>query len=465
MPDHQRTLSQSVTISGSGIHSGKFVNLTLQPAPEDTGYIFRRTDLDGQPEIPADVDLVVDVARGTTLEKGGIKIATVEHLLAALLALRIDNCYIDLDGEEVPILDGSSQQFVDLIESGGVTKQEKERTYFVLDETFNYYDHVKDVEMMAVPAEQYNVTVMVDYNSPVLGRQYAQLRNLSDFKKEFASSRTFCFLHEVEPLLEEGLIKGGDLSNALVIANEPLDDASMKRLSEKYDIPMGDIKTEGIVNDMDMRHDNEPARHKLLDVIGDLALIGMPIKGKIIASKPGHATNVEFARQLKRYIKEKKKLLEVPAYDQNEDPVMNLEQIKQLLPHRHPFLLVDKIIDLSEEKVVGVKNVTFNEPFFQGHFPGDPIMPGVLQLEAMAQTGGVLVLSNKDEPDQYGTYFLKIEECKFKQPVRPGDTMVIKMTMIGKERRGINQMQGVIYVGNKVVTTASLMAKVFKREE
>jgi len=462
MPDFQKTLKHTVSISGTGIHSGEDVTLSLIPADPGTGFIFRRTDLEGKPEIKADVDLVVDVERGTTLQYKDIKIATVEHLLAALIGLEIDNVIMELDGEEVPILDGSSRLFVELIESAGLVEQAEEREYFVLEETVNYYDPVKDVEMMAIPNDHYNITVMIDYNSDVLGRQFAQLKSLSQFKNEFASARTFCFLHEVEPLLKEGLIKGGDLSNAMVIADEPLDQESMERLSKLYNIPLQDIKTEGIVNDFDLQHNNEPARHKLLDVIGDLGLIGMPIKGKVIASKPGHATNVEFARKLKKYIKEKKKLKEIPNYDPNLKPVKSLEQIKELLPHRYPFLLIDKIIELSEHNIVGIKNVTFNEPFFAGHFPGDPIMPGVLQLEAMAQTGGVLVLSGKEDPENYGTYFLKIEECKFKHPVRPGDTMIIKMSKLEKERRGINQMQGSIYVGNKLVTTAKLMAKVFK---
>jgi len=462
MPDFQKTLKDTVSISGTGIHSGEYVTLTLVPAEPGTGFIFRRTDLEGRPEIKADVDLVVDVERGTTLQYKDIKIATVEHLLAALIGLEVDNVVMELDGEEVPILDGSSRYFVELVEKAGIVEQEAEREYFVLEETVNYYDPVKDVEMMAVPNDHYNVTVMIDYNSDVLGRQFAQLKELKQFKSEFASARTFCFLHEVEPLLKEGLIKGGDLSNAMVIADVPLDQASMERLSKMYNIPLKDIKTEGIVNDFNLHHNNEPARHKLLDVIGDLGLIGMPIKGKIIASKPGHATNVEFAKKLKKYIKEKRKLREIPRYDPNQKPVRDLEEIKELLPHRYPFLLIDKIIQLSENNIVGIKNVTFNEPFFAGHFPGDPIMPGVLQLEAMAQTGGVLVLSGKDDPENYGTYFLKIEECKFKHPVRPGDTMIIKMSKLEKERRGINQMQGSIYVGNKLVTTARLMAKVFK---
>ena len=316
--------------------------------------------------------------------------------------------------------------------------------------------------MMAVPNDHYNITVMIDYNSNVLGRQFAQLKSLDQFKQEFASARTFCFLHEVEHLLREGLIKGGDLSNALVIADDPLDQDSMKRLSEKYNVPISEINTEGIINDVDLRHDNEPARHKLIDVIGDLALIGMPIKGKIYASKPGHATNVEFAKKLKHYIKEKKKLNEIPSYDPNQQPILKLEDIQELLPHRYPFLLIDKIIELSDNHIVGIKNVTYNEPFFPGHFPGDPIMPGVLQIEAMAQTGGVLVLSSKEDSKDYMTYFLKIEECKFKQPVRPGDTLVIKMSLTEPERRGINQMKGQIFVGNKLVTEAKMMAKVFK---
>lgn len=465
MPHFQRTLKEAVSVSGRGIHSGEHVTLTLHPAGTGTGFYFRRSDLEGNPGFRADVDLVVDVARGTTLEYKGMKVATVEHLLAALTGLGVDNAIIELDGEEVPILDGSAKPFADLILQAGIEEQDAEREYFALEEAVEFYDPVKDVEMMAIPGDAYGITVMIDYNSNALGRMYARLRSLDQFADEFASARTFCFLHEVEPLLKEGLIKGGDLSNALVIADEPLDAESMKRLSEMYNIPQEDIKTEGIVNGFDFHHNNEPARHKLIDVIGDLALVGTPLQCRIIASRPGHATNVEFGKVLKKHILEKRRLREIPAYDPDAEPLLDLEGIQRLLPHRHPFLLIDKIIERSGETVVGVKNVTFNEPFFQGHFPGDPIMPGVLQLEAMAQTGGVLVLSRKEDPENYGTYFLKIEECKFKHPVRPGDTLIIKMTMLERERRGINMMEGAVYVGSRLVTTARLMAKVFKKEK
>ncbi len=451
-----------MTFSGRGLHSGKDVRLSLCPAPEDHGFVFRRIDLSPPVDIAADIDLVVEVARGTTLEFQGVRVATVEHLLSALVGMQVDNCLIELDGAEIPILDGSAKLFIEYIEEAGIVSQKAERRYFVLDETIHFRDEEKDVEISAVPFDKYSITVMIDYNSEVIGKQFAELRDLSEFKEHFASSRTFCFLHEIEPLLAAGLIKGGDLSNAIVIAEEALPEEKLAELAEIFNQSLSGAKREGIVNHVDLRYNNEPARHKLMDVIGDLALVGMPIKARIIASRTGHASNVAFGKKLKKFIKEKNRLQEVPSYDPNEQPVHDLNAISKILPHRSPFLLVDKVIEISHDHIVGVKNVTYNEPFFVGHFPGDQVMPGVLQIEAMAQTGGILVLSFVDDPENYSTYFLKIDNCKFKHPVVPGDTMLIKMTMTQPIRRGICQMKGAIYVGNNVVTEAELVAKIFK---
>lgn len=458
----QQTIAQPVFFSGRGLHTGVEVKVRLLPAEEDTGIVFRRTDLPGQPEIKADCDLVVDVSRGTTLEYNGVRVSTIEHLMAASVGMGIDNMIVEMSAQEMPILDGSAEPFIELFEEAGVQTQQKDREYFILDNTFHYYDQEKDVEMTAIPAEQYSLTVMIDFNSEVIGKQFAQLKDLSEFRKEFASARTFCFLHEVEPLLEVGLIKGGELNNAIVIAEEEVSNERLDYLANLFNQPTDGVNTHGIVNGVDLRYNNEMARHKLVDIIGDLALIGTHIKGKIIASKPGHAANVEFARKLKRYIRQQKRLREVPHYDPDTKPVYTLNDIQNIIPHRAPFLLVDKVMELSEKHIVGVKNVTFNEPFFEGHFPGNPVMPGVLQIEAMAQTGGILALSHVADPENYLTYFLKIDNCRFKTPVVPGDTMLIKMELLQPVKRGICMMKGMIYVGSHLVTEAELTAKIFK---
>lgn len=461
-PELQQTLARPVSFSGRGLHTGIDVHVRILPAPEDTGIIFRRTDLPHHPEIKADCDLVVDVSRGTTLEYNGVRVSTIEHLMAASVGMGIDNMIVELDAQEMPILDGSAAPFIEIFEEAGIQTQDKPREYFTLDNTFHYYDAEKDVEMTAIPSEKYAVTVMIDFNSEVIGKQFAQLKDISEFKENFASARTFCFLHEVEPLLEVGLIKGGELNNAIVIAEEEVTNERLDYLANLFNQPTQGINTHGIVNGVDLRYKNEMARHKLVDVIGDLALIGIHIKGKIIASKPGHAANVAFAQKLKRYIRQQKRLREVPHYDPDSRPIYTLSDIKNILPHRAPFLLVDKVIELSEKHIVGVKNVTFNEPFFEGHFPGNPVMPGVLQIEAMAQTGGILALSHVSDPEKYLTYFLKIDNCRFKAPVVPGDTMLIKMELMQPIKRGICMMKGMIYVGSHLVTEAELTAKIFK---
>lgn len=463
MADFQKTIKNPATIKGRGLHSGKEVTIKVLPATEDTGIVFVRTDLEDKPQIPADIDLVVDISRGTTLEKDGVKVATVEHIMAAIVALEIDNLIIEIDNIELPIMDGSSLPFYEVLEKAKVVNQKFPKHIFTLKKAIHYYDSVKDVEMTAVPAPSFQVTVMVDFEAEIIGRQFASLQNMKNFKEDFAGCRTFCFLHEIEPLLEAGLIKGGDLSNAIVLADEELPEEKLNHLSGLFNVNRENINTKGIVNNVTLRFNNEPARHKLLDVIGDLALIGYPLNARIYASKPGHSTNIEFGKLLKKHIREQIKIQGIPQYNPNEKPVYDLQQIMELLPHRYPFLLIDKVTELSKHHVVGIKNVTINEPFFEGHFPNDPIMPGVLQVEAMAQTGGILALSMQEDPKDFSTYFMRIEECKFKKPVRPGDTLVIKMIITDPIRKGVCQMKGHAYVGNEVVTEARLVAKIFKK--
>ena len=436
--------------------------MTLNPANAGFGYQFRRVDLPNHPTLKADCDLVTDTSRGTTIGNDGVKINTVEHILAALVGMGIDNCLIELNGPEVPIMDGSSTPFVELIQEVGVAEQEASKTWYSIDENIYYYDEKKRVEMVAMPSMDYQVTTLIDFNSPVLGTQHAGLKTMRDFKNEIAPCRTFCFLHELEMLLDNNLIKGGDINNAIVIVDKPVDDAEMTRLKKIFRKDRIEVKSEGYLNNVELRFPNEPARHKLLDVIGDLALIGYPIKTRIIANRPGHSTNVEFAKKIKQYIRKNKHNKDVPIYDPTAIPVYDQQYIEKTLPHRHPFLFVDKIIELGDKHIVGVKNVTFNEWFFQGHFPGNPIMPGVLQIEALAQTGGILAI-NLSGDGQYDTYFLKIDKCKFKQMVRPGDTMLLKMELMAPIRRGICEMKGTVYVGGKVCTEAELVAQIVKR--
>ncbi|TXH56562.1 MAG: bifunctional UDP-3-O-[3-hydroxymyristoyl] N-acetylglucosamine deacetylase/3-hydroxyacyl-ACP dehydratase, partial [Bacteroidia bacterium] len=416
----QHTLKTHFTLSGVGLHTGHAVNMTLKPANPGFGIRFQRVDLPGQPVVKADADYVVDTSRGTTLEHDGARVSTVEHLLAALVGLGIDNVLIELDGPEIPIMDGSSREFIDAIEREGVIEQEAHRVVYTLDQNIHFYDPVKNVDMLAVPAAEYQITTMIDFNSPVLGTQHAVLKNMDDFKKEIAPCRTFCFLHELESLLDNNLIKGGDVSNAIVVVDKVVSEKELERLAHVFNKQKIEVKQEGILNNIQLHYSNEPARHKLLDVVGDLALIGYPINAHIFASRPGHATNVEFAKKIKQYIKKNKHLSDIPQYDPNQPPIYDINHIEKSLPHKYPFLLVDKIIELSDHHVVGVKNVTFNEQFFQGHFPGNPVMPGVLQLEALAQAGGILALNNISDPENYDTYFLKIDKAKFKQKVIPG---------------------------------------------
>lgn len=461
-PDKQHTLKSSVSISGTGLHTGIRVDMILNPANAGFGIQFQRIDLAGQPIIKADCDLVTDTSRGTTLEDKGVKVSTIEHILAALAGMGVDNCLIEINGPEIPIMDGSAAPFVEIIEEAGILEQEATKQWYTIDSNITYYDEEKRVEMVAMPSIEYQVTTLIDFNSSVLGTQHASLKHLKDFKAEIAPCRTFSFLHELEMLLDNNLIKGGDINNAIVIVDKPVREAEMERLAKAFGREKIEVQSGGYLNNLELRFPNEPARHKLLDIVGDLSLIGTPIKAHIIANRPGHSSNVSFAKKIKHYIKVNKQMLDVPIYDPNQTPIYNTQQIEKTLPHRYPFLLVDKIIELTDTKIVGIKNVTFNEPFFVGHFPGNPVMPGVLQIEALAQTGGILAI-NALPPGEYDTYFVKMDNARFRLKVVPGDTMILKMELKAPIRRGMCEMQGTVYVGNKIATEATLMAQLVKR--
>lgn len=461
----QTTIQTPVSVKGVGLHTGKAVTLTFKPAPANHGYRFQRIDLPDQPVIPADVKLVISTNRGTTLRSGDAQVATVEHVLSALTGIGIDNVLMEIDGPEMPIMDGTSMPFVHALEQSGLETLDADREYFVITEPISYKDEVLGIELLALPAESFEATVMIDFNSNVLGQQFAALHSMTEYVDEIAPCRTFVFVHELEKLLEMGLIKGGDLDNAIVIADRRMDQEELDALARKMGKQSIKVDSEGVLNTVKLHFQNEPARHKLLDVIGDLALIGKPIRGKIVATKPGHTANVEFARILKKHLNDKRRLLGIPKYDPEKEPVYDVMQVSQMLPHRFPFLLVDKIIELTENHVVGIKNVTMNEPFFQGHFPDNPIFPGVLQIEAMAQTGGILALHNVPDPGNWDTYFLKIENTKFKAKVVPGDTLILKMELIEPIRRGIAHMQGTAYVGNRIVSEGELTAQVVRRNK
>ncbi|MEM7550114.1 MAG: bifunctional UDP-3-O-[3-hydroxymyristoyl] N-acetylglucosamine deacetylase/3-hydroxyacyl-ACP dehydratase [Bacteroidota bacterium] len=464
MKIRQHTIAEKTTVSGVGLHTGVDANMTFVPAPPNHGIKFQRTDLDGQPIVEADVDYVVDLSRGTTIEKNGARINTVEHTLAALVGLEIDNVLIQLDGPEPPIMDGSSKMFVDALERVGVDEQNAQRNFFEVPEGIFFRDKGRQVEIAALPLDDYRLTVMVDYNSPVLGSQHASLNAIEDFKKDISSCRTFCFLHELEMLYQQNLIRGGDLNNAIVVVDRVIEDNELDHLADLFNKPKVEVKKEGILNNVDLRYSNEPARHKLLDVVGDLALVGRPLKAQILAARPGHAANVAFAKKLKQAMKKADDHGRL-SYDPKLPPVYDIKQITKRLPHRYPFQLVDKIFYLDDNKVAGIKNVTINEPFFQGHFPDNPVMPGVMQIEAMAQVGGILVLNTVEDPENYWTYFLAIENARFRKMVLPGDSLVIQCDLLAPIKRGIAKMRGTAYCGNSLVCEAIMTASIVKKSE
>jgi UDP-3-O-[3-hydroxymyristoyl] N-acetylglucosamine deacetylase/3-hydroxyacyl-[acyl-carrier-protein] dehydratase len=462
----QRTIKQPVSISGVGLHTGSVSTMTFRPAPENTGIRFRRADIGGSPEVPANVDHVVDISRGTTIGIGDVRVHTVEHVMAALVGLQIDNVIVELDANEPPIGDGSAKPYVDVLMNAGFEKQDAPKDYLIIDQTVTYHNEAKGVDIVALPLDDYRITVMVDYNNPALGSQHSGLFNLEkEFATEFAPCRTFCFLHEVEMLHEAGLIKGGNLDNAIVIVDRELDGDEIKRITGKLGIEGAVILgNNGVLNNRSLHFKNEPARHKLLDMMGDLALIGVPLKAQILAARPGHASNIEFARMIRK-LYQQKKLIRKFQHERKEGVIFDINAIKKILPHRYPFLLVDKIIDFKiDESVVGVKNVTTNEPFFEGHFPGQPVMPGVLIIEAMAQTGGILLLNGVENPGDKLVFFMSINNAKFRKPVIPGDQLVFELKMVSRKSR-ICLMKGKAFVDGSLVAEAELMASIIDRND
>lgn len=463
MSEKQRTIREVVSISGTGLHTGQHVTVTFRPAPENHGYKFVRTDLEGSPVIEADIDYVKDTERGTNLVKNDVRISTTEHLLAAVFGLGIDNLIIETTGVELPILDGSSRFWVETLDKAGIVEQNAEREYYELTQNIVFRNQDKKVEIIAIPSPELRYSVMIDYESKVLDTQHAALDRIDDFRNEIANSRTFVFLHEMEYLISNNLIKGGDLNNAIVFVNRLIGQDELDRLSAFFNKPRVEVLKEGILNNIELNQINEPARHKLLDVIGDLSLLGVRIRGHIIATRPGHASNVAFAKMIREQIRNEKKMAGIPQYDPNKPPLFDINAIKRLLPHRPPFLLVDKILDMDAEHVIGIKNVTMNETFFNGHFPDEPVMPGVLQIEAMAQTGGILILSSVPDPENYLTFFMKIDNVRFRQKVVPGDTLIFSLKLLSPIRRGLCHMAGQAFVGDKVVMEAEMLAQIARK--
>jgi UDP-3-O-[3-hydroxymyristoyl] N-acetylglucosamine deacetylase/3-hydroxyacyl-[acyl-carrier-protein] dehydratase len=464
MSEKQRTLAREISLSGKGLHTGLDVTVTFKPAPVNHGYKFCRSDLPGRPLIDAVAENVTDTSRGTTLVQNNASVATIEHVLAALHGMKVDNALIELNGPEAPIMGGAAWKFVEAIKDAGIENQKAERNYFTVKQKIAYSDEEHDVDLIIYPDDHLSINVLIDYNSKILGNQYAILESHDEFEKEISHSRTFVFFHELEPLHRLGMIKGGDLDNAVIILEREVEQEEIDRIARLFNRPGINKHTAGILNNTELYYPNEPARHKLLDLMGDLALVGQPIKGKVVATRPGHYANTRLAKLVRQEIKKSHSKINIPVYDPFEPPYYTLEEIKKLLPHRYPFLLVDKVISLDTTTVIGIKNVTFNEPFFQGHFPDEPVMPGVLTVEALAQCGGLLVLSNVEEPEKYSTYFLKIDKLKFKHKVVPGDTLILKMELIEPLRRGIVSMYGQAFVGNHLAVEGEMVAQVIKNK-
>ena len=458
----QKTLAASFSLKGKGLHTGLDIEITFNPAPENHGYKIKRTDLEGQPVIDALAENVVATQRGTVLKKNNVQVSTIEHAMAALYAFEIDNCLIEVNAPEFPILDGSARYFAEAIQKVGSVEQNAPRDYYIVKHKIEVKDEESGASLIILPDEKFTVNVLISFDSPVLNNQFASMNDLSEFPSELAASRTFVFVREIEMLLNNNLIKGGDLDNAIVIYDQKLPQESLDKLADMMNVPHLNLKELGYINHEPLVFDNEPARHKLLDVIGDVALIGKPIRGRIIATRPGHKINNQFARMIRKDIKQNE--VQAPVYDPNREPVMDINRIRELLPHRYPFLLVDKIIEIGGDYIVGVKNITANEPFFQGHFPQEPVMPGVLQVEAMAQTGGLLVLNSVDEPERYSTYFMKIDGVKFRHKVVPGDTLIFRLELLAPIRRGISTMKGYVFVGDTLVSEAEFMAQIVKNK-
>ena len=458
----QKTLAASFSLKGKGLHTGLDIEITFNPAPENHGYKIKRTDLEGQPVIDALAEHVVATQRGTVLKKNDVQVSTIEHAMAALYALEIDNCLIEVNAPEFPILDGSARYFVEGIQKVGSVEQNAPRDYYIVKHKIEVKDEESGASLIILPDEKFSVNVLISFDSSVLNNQFASMNDLSEFPSELAASRTFVFVREIEMLLNNNLIKGGDLDNAIVIYDQKLPQESLDKLADMMNVPHLNLTELGYINHEPLVFDNEPARHKLLDVIGDVALIGKPIRGRIIATRPGHKINNQFARMIRKDIKQNE--VQAPVYDPNREPVMDINRIRELLPHRYPFLLVDKIIEIGGNYIVGVKNITANEPFFQGHFPQEPVMPGVLQVEAMAQTGGLLVLNSVDEPERYSTYFMKIDGVKFRRKVVPGDTLIFRLELLAPIRRGISTMKGYVFVGDTLVSEAEFMAQIVKNK-